>query len=628
VVIKAVMFDIGGVLTTGPFEGFARYEREHGLPEGLIRRINSTNPDTNAWALFERGQVDFAGFCELFESEARGLGYDVDAQAVMAALRGEPRPEMVAAVRFCKSRFKTAGLTNNFASSRERPEASSGIYGLFDVLIESSKVGVRKPDPRFYELACEALSVVPSEAVFLDDLGINLKPARQMGMHTIKVTSGPQAVGELYAVLGVAPQGWAVQGSGSEGVPAMSGPLDDITVIEIANWIAAPSATALMADMGASVIKVEPPSGDSMRNKLRQPTFADGYPGTDIVFQLDNRGKRSIAVDLGDERGQDIVRELTDRADVIVTNLLRSRLERYGLGPDQLRKRNPGLVYAIVSGQGSTGEDADQLAFDVTAFFGRGGVTALLGEPDGLPVAPRAGQGDHPTGLALLVAILGALRVRDKTGEGQVVETALMRVGAWTVGCDVAAVLIDGRQPSKRSRQHPVSPMNTMYRCADGAWLILSSHNQGVWPGFCEALERPDLATDPRFETPLLRFQNAEELVGIFDAHFGSQPFEHWVPRLKKTGLIWAKMAELPDLIADPQAKEMGMFAELEHPAIGRFETLAAPFSFERSEVLVRGPAPGVGEHTEEVLAELDRSPEAIAELAEGGVVGVPAPPQ
>jgi crotonobetainyl-CoA:carnitine CoA-transferase CaiB-like acyl-CoA transferase len=403
----------------------------------------------------------------------------------------------------------------------------------------------------------------------------------------------------------------------------MTGPLEDITVVEIANWIAAPSATALMADMGASVIKVEPPSGDSMRNKLRQPRFPEGHPGTDVVFQLDNRGKRSIAVDLGNERGQEIVRELTDRADVVVTNLTRSRLERYGIGPTELRQRNPGLVYAIVSGQGSSGEDADHLAFDVTAFFGRGGVTGLLGEPDGLPVAPRAGQGDHPTGLAILVAILGALRVRDRTGEGQVVETALMRVGAWTVGCDVAATLIDHRQPSKRSRTHPVSPMNTMYKCADGAWLVLSSHNQGVWPGFCEALGRPELAGDPRFDTPVNRFANAEELVGIFDELFGSAPFEHWVPVLKKTALIWSKMAELPDLIEDPQARAMGMFAELEHPALGKFETLAAPFSFERSEVYVRGPAPGVGEHTEQVLSELGRSPETIAELADAGVVAV-----
>ena len=204
------MFDLGGVLTTGPFEGFARYERERGLPQGLIRRINSTNPDANAWARFERGQVDLAGFCEIFEAEARDLGYEVDGQAVVSALASEIRPEMVEAVRFCKERFKTAALTNNFVGpDRQRSEELMSILeGLFDVVIESTKVGVRKPDPRFYEMACEALEVDPSEAVFLDDLGINLKPARQMGMHTIKFVSSPQALGELYSVLGVAPAGW------------------------------------------------------------------------------------------------------------------------------------------------------------------------------------------------------------------------------------------------------------------------------------------------------------------------------------------------------------------------------------------------------------------------------------
>jgi putative hydrolase of the HAD superfamily len=210
-VIRAVLFDLGGVLTTGPFEGFAHYEREAGLPEGLIRRLNSTNPDSNAWAKFERGEVDFNGFCELFMAEGAALGHEVDAVRVMAAMRGEMRPEMVEAVRFCRTKFKTAALTNNFVSSeRERRDDTLGLFGeLFDVVIESSKVGVRKPDPRFYELACEALEVSPREAVFLDDLGINLKPAREMGMSTIKVVTGHQAIAELYAVLGVAPEGWA-----------------------------------------------------------------------------------------------------------------------------------------------------------------------------------------------------------------------------------------------------------------------------------------------------------------------------------------------------------------------------------------------------------------------------------
>jgi putative hydrolase of the HAD superfamily len=211
--IKAVFFDLGGVLTTGPFEGFARYEREHDLPEGLIRTMNATNADDNAWARFERGQVDMAGFCQLFEAEGRALGYEVHPMQVMAAIRGEPRPEMLEAVRFCRTRFKTAALTNNFSSQegeRRTAESPSGSFAdLFDVVIESSKVGVRKPDPRFYELACEAVEVEPAEAVFLDDLGVNLKPARAMGMHTIKVLTGHQAVAELYGILGVSPDGWS-----------------------------------------------------------------------------------------------------------------------------------------------------------------------------------------------------------------------------------------------------------------------------------------------------------------------------------------------------------------------------------------------------------------------------------
>lgn len=210
-VIKAVLFDLGGVLTTGPFEGFARYEREAGLPRGLIRRMNSTNPDANAWARFERGEVDFAGFCELFVAEGRALGHEVDPVEVMSAIRGDVRPEMLEAVRFCKSQFQTAALTNNFASAEhERSTDAIGSFSeLFDVVIESSRVGVRKPDPRFYQLACEALGVEPAESVFLDDLGINLKPARAMGMRTIKVVTGHQAVAELYEVLGIAPNGWS-----------------------------------------------------------------------------------------------------------------------------------------------------------------------------------------------------------------------------------------------------------------------------------------------------------------------------------------------------------------------------------------------------------------------------------
>jgi putative hydrolase of the HAD superfamily len=196
------MFDFGGVVTTSPFEAFARYERSNGLPDGFVRRINATNPDHNAWARLERAEVDFPTFCGQFEDEARALGHEVDAAVVVGALAGEIRPEMVAAIEFCSSRFKTACLTNNILTAGDgvRNEVAE-VLSRFDAVLESSKLGVRKPDPAFYWLACEALEVEPDEVVYLDDLGINLKPARAMGMATIKVTTPDAALAELFAAI-------------------------------------------------------------------------------------------------------------------------------------------------------------------------------------------------------------------------------------------------------------------------------------------------------------------------------------------------------------------------------------------------------------------------------------------
>jgi putative hydrolase of the HAD superfamily len=200
-VIKAVLFDVGGVIITSPFESFARYEAEHGLPDGFIRKLNSTNPDTNAWAHLERSDVSFDEFCELFEAEARAAGGSLKAREVMECLAGEIRPAMLEAVRRCHERLKTAMVTNNWRAEDEGGRLDE-LLPLFDVVIESSKAGVRKPDPRFYEMACSQLEIEPSEAVFLDDLGINLKPARAMGMTTIKVVDPDAALAELEAAVG------------------------------------------------------------------------------------------------------------------------------------------------------------------------------------------------------------------------------------------------------------------------------------------------------------------------------------------------------------------------------------------------------------------------------------------
>ena len=204
--VKAVLWDFGGVLTTSPFDAFRAYEEANGLEPGFIRRLNATNPHANAWARFERSEVTAAEFAVLFEAEAEAAGGRVDAAALMAALRGELRPEMVRAVERCRQHVKTGLLTNNFIADRAEGEGEEAnlyqhVMDLFDVVVESSKVGHRKPDLRFYEMACELLAIDPTEAVFLDDLGVNLKPARQMGMRTIKVTDPGSALAELQSCL-------------------------------------------------------------------------------------------------------------------------------------------------------------------------------------------------------------------------------------------------------------------------------------------------------------------------------------------------------------------------------------------------------------------------------------------
>jgi len=196
------MFDFGGVVSTSPFEAFARIETEHGLPPGFVRSVNATNPDNNAWAQLERGHIGIEAFGPKWADEARALGHGVDGRIVLEGLGGEIRPQMVAAIKSCRTTYKTACLTNNFVSGESVVSAEvAAVYALFDAVLESRVLGVRKPDRRFYELACAAVAVEPEEVVFLDDLGVNLKPARALGMRTVKVTDPDQALRELEQIL-------------------------------------------------------------------------------------------------------------------------------------------------------------------------------------------------------------------------------------------------------------------------------------------------------------------------------------------------------------------------------------------------------------------------------------------
>lgn len=400
----------------------------------------------------------------------------------------------------------------------------------------------------------------------------------------------------------------------------MVAPLDGIRVVEVANWLAAPSAAAMMCDLGADVVKVEPPEGDAFRAMLQGLELDHNYP-----FELDNRGKRSIAVALDKPGGPEVVRRLVAGADIFITNLMQPRRERYGLTVDDLRAVEPELIYVSFSGYGSEGPDAGRPGFDYTAFWARSGIWALMGDVSSPPALCRSGQGDHTTAMNLLASTLAALRLRDQTGEGQTVEVTLQRTGVWTIGADVSQVLIKGEQPDRFDHTEARNPLATSYETSDGRWIMLMMPAaDAYWEPFCRMVNHEEWITDPRYAGVLARKERGRELKTKIRVIFAEADLAIWSERLDAAGLVWGPGAELPEVVADPQLRAMGAFQTVQHPdpAVGEFETLATPFQIDGADITVRGPAPEIGQHTYEVLAEIGVDSDEIADLAAGGVFG------
>jgi crotonobetainyl-CoA:carnitine CoA-transferase CaiB-like acyl-CoA transferase len=403
----------------------------------------------------------------------------------------------------------------------------------------------------------------------------------------------------------------------------MVAPLSGIRVVEVSNWLAAPSAAALMADLGADVIKVEPPGGDAFRQFDMRAFGYDHDFATNAAFELDNRGKQSIVVALDRPGGSELVKRLAEDADVFITNLVQHRRERYGLTVEDVQAVNDGLVYVSFSGYGTDGPDAGRAGFDYAAFWARSGIMGLMGEPPSSPPICRPGQGDQTTALNLLASTLAALRLRDQTGEGQVVDVTLLGTGIWTIGPDLSAVLQAHQHPPRHERSHPANPIWNPYQCSDGRWLLLvMPQPDRYWPPFCEMVERPEWVSDERYDTLAHRMEHSERLTAEIDAIFSSADLAAWAQRLDAAGLIWAPVAELPEVVDDPTVRALGSFVEVEHPEFGSFETLAAPFKIRGADLAPRGPAPALGEHTQAVLEELGLDADELAELAVAGVFG------
>ncbi len=404
----------------------------------------------------------------------------------------------------------------------------------------------------------------------------------------------------------------------------MVAPLEGIRVVEVANWLAAPSAAALMADLGADVVKVEHPAGDAWRATLMRGQKPGFDPATDVdaPFELDNRGKRGVALSLEAPGGADVVRRMAAEADVFITNLTAPRIARYDLAQETLQRLNPRLIYVVLTGYGTRGPDNAMTAFDYSAFWSRSGIMSLIGEPDGPPMPCRPGQGDHATALNLLAGTLAALRLRDLTGEGQTVEVTLQRTGAWTIGADVSAALITENQPQRINRVQPGNPLFNSYETADGRWLMLvMPTGDRYWSPACRAMGREDWLAEERYATLEGRMAHSAELTAAMASVFASRTLEEWRPLLTAQALTWAPVAELPEVIHDPQMEEMNAWSVIDG-AEGSFRTLNTPFEIVGADVGPRGPAPKTGQHTHEVLRELGLGDEELAELAAAGALG------
>jgi crotonobetainyl-CoA:carnitine CoA-transferase CaiB-like acyl-CoA transferase len=405
----------------------------------------------------------------------------------------------------------------------------------------------------------------------------------------------------------------------------MAGPMEGIRVVELGVWIAGPAAGGILADWGADVVKIEPPSGDPAR------TFGRML-GTDLPFnppfELDNRGKRSIVLDLGQQDGRDLTEKLVAGADVFLTNVRLGALERLGLDPASLTARHPRLVYAAVTGYGMEGPERDRAAYDISAFWARSGLAHLLTFPGREPPFQRGGMGDHGVGMAAAAGVAAALLARERSAgrehrrQGQVVSVSLLRHGAYTIGFDLNTALRLGVSIGVGSRSEMGNPAINSYRDSAGAWFwLVGLEGERHWPDLARAAGRPEWLTDPRFATASARRRNARELISLLDEIFATRTMAEWASVFDAEGVWWAPVQTVDQVLADPQLHAAGGFVNVPDGTTTA-TMIATPVDYSATPWSVRSMPPDLGQHTDEILAELGLDGEAIATLRAGGAVG------
>ena len=392
-------------------------------------------------------------------------------------------------------------------------------------------------------------------------------------------------------------------------------PLDGIRVVDLSRVLAGPYCTLLLADMGAEVVKVEEPGkGDDTR---AWPPFAGGES---TYFMSVNRGKKSLTLNLKAAGGQAVLRRLCESADVLLENFRPGTLERLGFGYEAVRAWNPRLVYCSISGFGESGPEAGRPGYDLIV-QGESGIMDLTGFPDGPPVKVGNSIADLASGAMAAHGITLALFARERTGQGQKVEIAMLEVMAALLTYQGQGYLATGKSPRRRGNQHPSIVPYEVFEAADG-YLTVGVANNSLWTRFCQALGRPDLAADPRFDTEARRVEHRDTLVPLLAGVFAGAPVATWLERLGRAGVPAGKIKAVGEVLESPHLRARGALVSITHPTAGAMRMVGPPIRLHGTPGEATAPAPLLGEHTEEVLGKvLGYSAEAIAGLrAEGAI--------
>ncbi|MFE4960287.1 CaiB/BaiF CoA transferase family protein [Streptomyces sp. NPDC056653] len=392
--------------------------------------------------------------------------------------------------------------------------------------------------------------------------------------------------------------------------------LEGLHVVDLASFIAGPAAATVLGDFGADVVKVEPPHvGDAYRSLSRVPPNPQ-VEGVNYPWQLDNRNKRSIALNLKSPASGPVLERLVRWADVLVTNFPPRTRARLGLGYDALAPLNPRLIYADVTGFGEEGPDARLPGFDVTAYWARSGLMDLTRQRDVPPAMNTFGSGDHSTAITLFAGIMTALYRREKTGQGARVTASLLAEGAWAASMWLQAVLVGAKPPRPIDRSYPPNALGNMYRTADDRWIVLAFVNEDKQvPPFLEAIGHPEAAKNPRYADTPGRRAHAAEIAALLDKAFATRSLVEWREVLDAAGLTYGVVQTLEECAQDSQLLANRVFVPIDDGSDEAHLTVDSPVRLDQEHKVRPGPAPDLGEHTESVLRDLGFDAAGIEEL-------------